>query len=1038
MIQEVNVWHESKYWGRAIFALVSLLVFSMPATAWYDATWSFRQEINITGNYTPLYNFNATFNLTSGNVEGDCSDVIVVDSTDTKQVAHQTLYNGTNTCTVLWVTNESKAFLYYKNPAHADNQTRIRYLFENFDGKSELDTSALNNDTGSSASYVQIANNEAFFNISASGGSWAHVHNASNLSNDNIVVETKGVLLTGIAQFTSMAVFFNTTSDSCVAGWRIQGDNQLFAYTRSATDGFSSSVMAGNKGDWYVFRINFSSANSMVEYWLSGDNGSTFNLTTRTRLSCMTATLNNIDFGSSDITGGVNHLRANPAATGTGKLDSIQAWRNDVAYNRTTASLTSMGEQSLTSNVSFVSPMEADEFFVSNNFNITFRVSSPTNSTFTVQAFINNVLNYTNASYSNNTIITFQTTLGTARPYKLTVVGIDAGGSSNSSINFTISAFRKETLVQNASVFETTDQDFQEKTRVNFDLISNITGNLNYNNSLVGNQTLWERNSTHIQLTRRHFIPLMQVNNTNNSWFFANNVSFTNGTIVRNNSETNNQSVFFAVFPENISWNDFQYLEFDNAFNKLVVNDYANKATVTANFTVWYNTTTTTSNLVSTFVTGYSNKTFNQTISVELAFNLNETRNLTAYAIVSYNGSSRVMNFTNVTTLVFQQAITNCSVGTVSVTPALTFFMLDEENDDAINNASLQTSTNIIRNGRLIRNFAFSLNLSNTNNQSLCLYPLFTSIQHTTQVQYSKPSYAIRTYYVAGNLTNNTQNVNLYLLLSSQASQVIFKVLNEEKQPVSNVTLKIQRFFVGSNSYKTIAILSTDFEGKSVTNLKVADIYYKYLVEQNFSVLKETEPSQIVCTTSFCPPYVVIIDIAERLASFYFRTLGNIASACFFNETTSILRCTATDLTGTVKRFNFIVDKKQALTFETICDDSQVSSAVTFTCDLGNTTNGLYRYALTAVSNPTIYLEGGFLDFGQAIADWGTTGLFVLMLLIMGTGLARVTSAEQMIVAQIATLVLAYMIGLVHLSNVGNLIALIVVGAIVVWKLHEG
>jgi hypothetical protein len=284
-------------------------------------------------------------------------------------------------------------------------------------------------------------------------------------------------------------------------------------------------------------------------------------------------------------------------------------------------------------------------------------------------------------------------------------------------------------------------------------------------------------------------------------------------------------------------------------------------------------------------------------------------------------------------------------------------------------------------------------------------------------IQYYKTGYKDRTYYIYTKINNSTTGANLYLLDENLGNVIIVYVRDENGNKVQNAIVKIQRYYVGSNSYKTVAQVKTDYEGKGVTFLRVNEIYYRFIIEKNFVVLRETEPTIITCTAGGCPPYPVTLSISEQMPAKYFLYLGKVAYSCQLNEETNILKCTVDDTSQLMQKARLLVEQKGALKFDTLCDNICESSACTLTCDLGNRTNKLYRYLLFAYfSEPPVVLEQKILDYLTGIIFWGSQGLLMGFILVSTLFFVGIWNPVVAMIFAFLGIIVGYVLGMIPVS----------------------
>lgn len=400
--------------------------------------------------------------------------------------------------------------------------------------------------------------------------------------------------------------------------------------------------------------------------------------------------------------------------------------------------------------------------------------------------------------------------------------------------------------------------------------------------------------------------------------------------------------------------------------------------------------------------------------------------------------SSSVTWFANVY-IQLELNMTNCTE--ISSNRFITFIIQDE--DTLLNTTgNLEITFEIWDQSTWTRNFSFSLDGNYT--YSFCIEPNYTTYTIDAFMQYyNTTDYSTRSYYLYMPLTvTSPETVYLYMLPLSESYTTIFFIRDENDNPVSDYIVKTQRYYTGEGLYRTIAQCKSDNpDGKCVTFLRTLDIYYRHIVEKDNAVVIQTTPTVIACkpfeTITSCPPYPIVISISTRAAATYFKTVGKIAHYCSVNEATNILSCTIADTSGLMSQSQFIVQKKGALTFTTLCNSTDASSGTTYTCDMGNRTNNIYTHQLLSYfSTPPSIIDTGLWDYSTALIVWGSTGL-ILSFLIVGTlFFSGIYNPVVSMGLGFIGIVIGVVLGMLPVT-MSSLIGLGLVLGIVVWKVKS-
>jgi len=176
----------------------------------------------------------------------------------------------------------------------------------------------------------------------------------------------------------------------------------------------------------------------------------------------------------------------------------------------------------------------------------------------------------------------------------------------------------------------------------------------------------------------------------------------------------------------------------------------------------------------------------------------------------------------------------NCSYGSP---PNYTItFYLNDETKDLTQAVTFQAWFQVWETDRADY-LNFSFNFPATQPHRICINPVNASLHTEAHLRYNSDTvagfnndYRTRNYYLHNLTLNGTeQNMTLYLAnVSSQATYIYVKDLNDF--PIVGAYLHIQRFFPGSNEWRTVEVLKTDLNGQVVAYLFTLSELYRFNV----------------------------------------------------------------------------------------------------------------------------------------------------------------------------------------------------------------
>lgn len=317
---------------------------------------------------------------------------------------------------------------------------------------------------------------------------------------------------------------------------------------------------------------------------------------------------------------------------------------------------------------------------------------------------------------------------------------------------------------------------------------------------------------------------------------------------------------------------------------------------------------------------------------------------------------------------------------------------------------------------------------------AFCLDPPYKTVSADASIEYEFTGYSKNYYYLTNaSLTNTTSNISLYLLNSSKADLTVLKVYDTAQTNLENVTIQIQSYDVGTDTYYTVGMARTAFNGEDVAYLNWYDTFYKFILTQgNTTVIKG--PLKISETPQ-------IFEIATA-TTFTFDKFRDFSYSLTYNNATENFILTYTKPSGLVDQACLRVIKKGALNDTEICLTCETSSSATLYCSIAGQGNGTYVAAFYATGSrfmvDTIETIVGIVGFSREMYEKignvdGTAFAFV------GAGIALTLTLVSPVLAVVGVL-----IGLIGIYALGfqnyvalEFIGIVVVGGIVIWLLKR-
>ena len=381
-------------------------------------------------------------------------------------------------------------------------------------------------------------------------------------------------------------------------------------------------------------------------------------------------------------------------------------------------------------------------------------------------------------------------------------------------------------------------------------------------------------------------------------------------------------------------------------------------------------------------------------------------------------------NTTNTTITIYKIVIND----TEPDDETLHFIIYDEETDSEVA-SDFEISFNITIDNTTERNYPFDLNGST--NYSFYIWPYWAGYWADAVIEYWADGYATRTWYLDDSyLTNSSQTINLYLSSDTNSSLVQINVRDSNYNEVPDVIIEIQRYDVGTETYKTITILKTDTEGKALTYLIPNSVDYKFILKQDGETVKTYGPMKVVDDGSV--PIIVDLYISGILGEYY-QMVDGVSGRCDFDNSTNVSTCYGYDTNGLVQNWCMIVKKIGILAFTEIANNCTTGTSIELSYNFSDNSTGQYTIGLYATYDIYDYLVAtddiSFTD-DPLYGNFGVFIAFLMCLVFIIIGLAYPPAG---LIFATAGLIFAMAMQLIILLP-SSIISLLVIGSIILFR----
>lgn len=332
----------------------------------------------------------------------------------------------------------------------------------------------------------------------------------------------------------------------------------------------------------------------------------------------------------------------------------------------------------------------------------------------------------------------------------------------------------------------------------------------------------------------------------------------------------------------------------------------------------------------------------------------------------------------------------------------------------------------------------YTFNLDSHHEDLFCITPGYSEVKTDAVIEYTNDSYVVRTYYLNNvTISNETQHIPLFLLDSASSRSVIIEALDENYDNIQNIFVKLQRLYIGSNTWETIEMGKTDSQGKVILHVVEEDVFYRLIFEKiGGEVLYTTEPMKFSCLPAYeeCKQTFQIsgelIDPFETLPNLY-----GVSYSLTYNDTTKLIKFTWSDSTGSTQKGRLLALQQNSTGTNTICDKTTISSSATIICDI-SAYNGTINYYAYIWRSPGKLISWGTTTIISSLNIFGQEGVLWAFFIIILIFLAFAWNPVVAIIASALGFGALTIIGFINLGF-EVVLAVFILAALLIWKMRS-
>lgn len=302
------------------------------------------------------------------------------------------------------------------------------------------------------------------------------------------------------------------------------------------------------------------------------------------------------------------------------------------------------------------------------------------------------------------------------------------------------------------------------------------------------------------------------------------------------------------------------------------------------------------------------------------------------------------------------------------------------------------------------------------------------------EVRYKSDLYKQRSYFITIADGTVTQT-DLYLLSLGNSTDIEVTVQDGSGSKLEDAEVRLKRYYVATNSYTTVAMAKTDFEGVAILDVDFDDAFYQieaisdgYTTQTSGSKIFNTEITITVVKSA--DPFTQI-DVAN-----------DVSTSLTFNNNSQTYSYTFTSMSGTEREGVIEVIEYDGNTNGVVCRNTATSSSATILCEV-NVTNSNSTFVANGYVNEvgssqlirTDTLESLNYLKEQFLARIGGNGLFLSVIFAgttAGLGLANPAIAIVLFLAGLSSMIF---IGFSAIS-IATFVTISILGFLVIWRIR--
>jgi len=353
---------------------------------------------------------------------------------------------------------------------------------------------------------------------------------------------------------------------------------------------------------------------------------------------------------------------------------------------------------------------------------------------------------------------------------------------------------------------------------------------------------------------------------------------------------------------------------------------------------------------------------------------LTDVSGTTYYNLTTYNQTVNIMNMSE--------------FGNPYTIPYINFTVYDEETLEEVNATIDAVFTYVPEGGEVSNTFSYSDTTENNSRWSFAIDPSDETYTIDTVIELDSSGYTHRFYNFQGlDFTNDTSEIDLYLLNDTISTSFIVSVKDTSYAPLTHVEVYMQRYYPSMDSWETVEITETNGDGRTLQHIYTENTQYRFKIYRDGEHLYTSAGTIIYCEDTPCEVEVIVAEDFDFIIP-NFEDLPDLESSIEYDEDNQKVIFEYSDTSGKFTQARLYVYEWQGGKASTgyICNSTSSSSTAVLECHLSSELNGTYVGAGYITRNGDEVLTDRiiFNKIRDIVGTIGLDGVLWSMFLLVG------------------------------------------------------